>query len=149
MPTEIVLPNDFPVDDDVPTEINLPNDFPNDDDNAPTEIILPGDFPQDDIDVLPEIHRLPRNYNLRPRPARLLDLERLNLENNILFRDTLDIKHAFYSLQIHPSSRRFLTIAPYPGARTMQYKRLTQGLNTSPTEWMDGLQRDPIAINIV
>ena len=43
---------------------------------------------------------------------------------------TIDIKHAFYSLQIHPSSRRFLTIAPYPGARTMQYKRLTQGLNT-------------------
>jgi hypothetical protein len=54
---------------------------------------------------------------------------------------TIDIKHAFYSLKIHPSSRRFLTIAPYPGARTMQYKRLTQGLNTSPTEWMDGLQR--------
>ena len=85
-PTEIILPNDFPDDDDVPTEINLPGDFPDDDDDAPTEIILPHDFPQDEVE-LPNIQRLPRNYNLRPRTAILLDLEKLNLDNSVLFRD--------------------------------------------------------------
>ena len=49
----------------------------------------------------------------------------------------LDIKHAFYSLKIDPSSRKYLTIAPYASGRTLWYKRLPQGLNISPTEWND------------
>ena len=53
---------------------------------------------------------------------------------------TIDIKHAFYSLKVHRESRKYLGICPYPGARTLRYKRLVQGLNVSPTEWSDVIQ---------
>jgi hypothetical protein len=49
----------------------------------------------------------------------------------------IDIKHAFYYLKIAPESQKYLTIAPYPGARTYQYVRLAQGLNLSPTLFHD------------
>ena len=50
---------------------------------------------------------------------------------------TIDVKHAFYSLKVDPSSKKYLTIAPYASSRTLQYQRLPQGLNISPTEWND------------
>ena len=53
---------------------------------------------------------------------------------------TIDIKHAFYSLKVNKDSRKYLAFSPYPGGRTMQYRRLTQGLNFSPTSWFDLIQ---------
>ena len=50
---------------------------------------------------------------------------------------SIDIKNAFYSLNVHPDSRKYLTIAPYAAGRTLQYKKMPQGLCISPSEWND------------
>ena len=66
-------------------------------------------------------------------------LQSIGNSNATVF-STIDIKNAFYSLKVHPDSRKYLTIAPYQSGRTLQYKRLPQGLSISPTEWADKIE---------
>ena len=47
----------------------------------------------------------------------------------------LDLKHAFYSLQLTENSEKFCGILPYFGSPSYLYQRMPMGLNISPPIW--------------
>jgi hypothetical protein len=53
------------------------------------------------------------------------------------FISTLDLKHAFYSLQVHEDCQKYLGISSYAGGNSYIYKRMPQGLNISPSYWQN------------
>ncbi len=44
----------------------------------------------------------------------------------------LDLKHAFYSILLHPDSRKYTTICAAPGSISYRFLRLPQGVKSSP-----------------
>ena len=47
----------------------------------------------------------------------------------------LDLKHAFHSLQLAESSKKYCGILPYFGSMSYLYQRMPMGLNFSPLVW--------------
>ena len=47
----------------------------------------------------------------------------------------LDFKHAFHSLRLTESSKKYCGILPYFGSTSYLYQRMPMGLNISPTVW--------------
>ena len=47
----------------------------------------------------------------------------------------LDLKGAFYSLQLSENSKKYFGILPYLGSTSFWYQRMPMGLNISPSIW--------------